>query len=114
MNATEYAAVITQGLIEEFGPDFEFPDSFDRDCEVCLLNHMTTDAAITDLASQYGATRECASCQFALPLAIATNAAPELDDDDQWEKLAPLHSANCEWYLSRAHRLEPDDYRYID
>ncbi len=30
---------------------------------------------------------------------------PDVDDDDAWEAEAQMHNLNCEWVLTRAHRL---------
>lgn len=30
---------------------------------------------------------------------------PAVDDDEEWERLANLHDADCEWVRTRAHRV---------
>lgn len=30
---------------------------------------------------------------------------PALDDEDAWQELAREHATDCEWILTRAHRL---------
>lgn len=33
---------------------------------------------------------------------------PEVSDDDEWEQLAALHADDCEWIITRAHRVSED------
>ena len=35
-------------------------------------------------------------------------SAPLYDDDAAWSALAPHHADNCEWVLTRGHRLDGD------
>jgi hypothetical protein len=31
--------------------------------------------------------------------------APTVDDDEMWDAIAPEHDPDCEWVVTRAHRI---------
>jgi hypothetical protein len=50
---------------------------------------------------------ECLYCNADAP----NEAPPALDDDRAWQRLAADHAPDCEWIMSRAHRLDDDEQR---
>lgn len=46
---------------------------------------------------------ECAYCNA--EVASEFDIVPEIDDDEAWRELAQYHSTQCEWVLTRAHRV---------
>lgn len=46
---------------------------------------------------------ECAYCWHLVPDEQG-QPVPAVDDEDEWERLAALHHADCEWVLTRAHQ----------
>lgn len=54
---------------------------------------------------------DCVYCGCAL---TDSDSVPDTGDDAAWEKLAKEHSADCEWILTRAHRIEPKTYAEND
>lgn len=50
---------------------------------------------------------ECAYCNHDVP--DEGEYVPSVSDDDEWERLATLHASDCEWVVTRAHRLVVDN-----
>lgn len=48
---------------------------------------------------------ECAYCGRDVPGA-EDDSVPAVDDDAAWAEIAAHHAADCEWALTRAHRIE--------
>ena len=47
---------------------------------------------------------ECVYCGYMVP-DEENVPTPPVDDDAEWVELAKCHAADCEWLLTRAHRL---------
>lgn len=47
---------------------------------------------------------ECAYCYGRVPDEQG-QPVPAVDDEDEWERLEKLHSPDCEWVLTKAHRV---------
>ena len=63
------------------------------------MNSMISDTAkTTDLI-------ECGYCNREIPVLFAEDV-PEVDDDQAWASIAAQHEADCEWCVTRAHRVE--------
>lgn len=50
---------------------------------------------------------ECIYCNTEVP--DEGEYVPEVNDYSEWARLALLHGEDCEWVMSRAHRLDPDE-----
>lgn len=48
---------------------------------------------------------ECVYCGAEIPESRAAEVPP-VDDDAEWELLAADHAADCEWIITRAHRVD--------
>ena len=48
----------------------------------------------------------CICCNAEVPGCEDCPNAPPVDDDDAWDELAADHAVDCEWILTRAHRLD--------
>ncbi len=54
---------------------------------------------------------DCAYCDAL----VNPKDVPTVDDDETWQRIASAHSVDCEWVLTRAHRVnlervESDNY----
>lgn len=47
MTATQYAAKVTEIIDEQTGGNFEYPESFDSDCETYMKNRVSPAEAAT-------------------------------------------------------------------
>lgn len=48
----------------------------------------------------------CAYCNVDVP--DEGDYVPAVNDDEEWERLATYHDTDCEWILTRAHRINLD------
>lgn len=49
-------------------------------------------------------TIECVYCNHEMP--DEGDYVPDVNDDEEWERLATFHGPDCEWIITRAHRIE--------
>lgn len=47
---------------------------------------------------------ECAYCNRTVS---DGDLVPAVDDDEEWTRLATDHAPDCEWIVTRAHRVDP-------
>lgn len=50
-------------------------------------------------------TEQCIYCGHD----VCVDRVPDIHDDEAWEIIAAEHAKDCEWVLTRAHRLEEDE-----
>ena len=50
-------------------------------------------------------TTECAYCNHDVPYMDESQQVPDVTDDEAWEDLAKYHDPECEWIVTRAHRI---------
>lgn len=53
-------------------------------------------------AGELIADRACAYCDYGLEM----GEVPNVDEDEEWTRLALWHDDDCEWIKTRAHRRE--------
>jgi hypothetical protein len=55
-------------------------------------------------------TFECAYCGYAIEgdvdyQGVSQEPVPTVDDDEAWQYIAKQHADDCEWVMTRAHRI---------
>lgn len=50
---------------------------------------------------------ECIYCHALIP--VKSESVPDIDDDSEWKRLAQFHRPECEWILTRGHRIFDED-----
>ena len=48
-------------------------------------------------------TFECLYCHYDID--VNENYVPDLDNNEEWDRIAEFHSPSCTWVLTRAHRI---------
>lgn len=62
----------------------------------------TAKARLAKASEITDALIECLYCGGLVP---EREQVPQVDDDDEWSRLAQDHSSECEWIITRSHRL---------
>ena len=66
-----------------------------------------TTKCIDDLRSDFISNIEnLTTCTYCGSPLEHGDGCPELDDDESWAREAEFHSDDCEWVLTRAHRID--------
>lgn len=90
-----------------WGPEYphadEIPAHDIEDGESGIHFHNTPESALGDMRDAIDAA-ESAECAYCGAL-VYEHAAPDVRDDEEWERVAKEHRPGCEWIETRAHRV---------
>ena len=92
---------------EHLGPEATHADllAFQEACEAVLPWFNGVRILATDYIYNRPDRLTMGCCVYCDQLIDDRTLTPEVDDDAGWRELAPDHATDCEWILTRAHRV---------